>query len=75
MAKRSTHYVYVEGEIWRLTSRQYIQYLAANVHRFAPVSGYGTYVGSGINVGRYDVSDFKEALRAARAERDKAVPK
>ena len=75
MAKRGARYVYVEGEIWRMTDKQYIQYLAANVHRFAPVSSYGAYVGSGINVSRYDTRDFEEALRAARAERerDKAV--
>lgn len=64
MSKRGTRYVYIEGQIWRFTDRQYRQYLAANVHRFAPVSSYGRFVGFGINVTRFEPSDFQEALRA-----------
>lgn len=68
MAKRGTRYVYVEGEIWRLTDRQYLNFLAASVHRFTSVSQYGVFVGHGVNVTRYEPSEFSEALRALRAE-------
>ena len=60
MAKRGTRYVYVEGEIWRLTDRQFSRFLAANIHRFAPVSQYGAHVGSGINVTRYSPEQFQD---------------
>lgn len=72
MAKRCTRYVYVEGEIWRMTDRQYAQYLAASASRFTPVSTYGRYAGNCINVTRYELSDFAEAIRALRAERARA---
>lgn len=66
--KRGSRYVYIEGSIWRLTDLQFSRYLAASVHRYTPISSYGRLVGHGINVTRFDSSDFAEALRALRAE-------
>ena len=74
MAKRGTRYVYIEGEIWRLTDRQYHQYIAANVQRYAPVSQYGTFVGECLNVTRFDLAQFREEWERLMEQKKKAAP-
>ena len=59
---KPARYVYVEGEIYRLSERQYVKYLTANVSGDAPVANYGKYVGRGINVNQFRSSEFMEEL-------------
>lgn len=71
MAKRGTRYVYDSGEIYRLTEKQYREYIFRNVNK-AYTEGphmFGTHVGSAsFNATRATKSDYEDEAQRLRAE-------
>ena len=76
MAKRGTRYVYDSGEIYRLTEKQYRQFIFTNVnrpyndgpHRFGKLVGTASF-----NATRATKTEFEDEARRIRAADDKAM--
>ncbi len=73
MSKRGTRYVYDSGTIWRMTERQYRNYIFRNARAFNTPSQYGTPVGqASFNATCATMRDFEDEEERLRDE-DKAA--
>lgn len=78
MAKRGTRYVYDSGDIYRLTEKQYREYIFRNINKIYEEGPhmFGTLVGSAsFNATRATKSDFEVEGARLRAEKREAEAK
>lgn len=76
MAKRGARYVYDSGEIYRLTERQYRDYILRNASKSYTEGPhmFGTLVGSAsFNATRATKADYEDEAQKLREERKAAL--